>query len=197
MDIWEIDKLLIFLIFVIPGFISLKTYDLLVPNSNEDSSKRLIDAISYSCINYAILFVPIIFIEKKPLFDSDPILYALFYIFVVFVSPIIIACIWKKLRSSKKFQDVMPHPTKKPWDYVFSNRKCFWVIVELKDGRKIAGKYADKSFSSSYPENDQLYLEETWKLNKDGGFKRKRERSAGIIIVSDEISTIELFNMEE
>jgi len=45
MNIWETDKLIVFLLFVIPGFISLKTYELLIPNEQKDSSKQLIDAL--------------------------------------------------------------------------------------------------------------------------------------------------------
>ncbi len=54
MNIWEADKLIIFIAFVIPSFISLKVYDLLCPGSPKDSSKQVVDAVAYSCINDSV-----------------------------------------------------------------------------------------------------------------------------------------------
>jgi hypothetical protein len=36
MNIWEVDKLIIFIAFVIPGFISIKVYDLFVPTERRE-----------------------------------------------------------------------------------------------------------------------------------------------------------------
>jgi hypothetical protein len=102
----------------------------------------------------------------------------------------------KKVRTSQVFQNSAPHPTQKPWDYVFGQRKPYWVIVTLKDGSKIAGSYDSNSFSSSAPAEEQLYLEETWVLNADGGFDRPRDSTKGIIILSGEMVSIELFSKE-
>jgi Family of unknown function (DUF6338) len=65
MDIWEADKLVLFFAFVVPGFVSLKTYELLFPSAARETSALLIDAIAYSCINYAILIWPIYSIETS------------------------------------------------------------------------------------------------------------------------------------
>ena len=56
MDIWNADKLALFIVFFVPGFISMKVYDLLVPGETRDASKSLLDAISYSTLNFAALF---------------------------------------------------------------------------------------------------------------------------------------------
>ena len=60
------------------------------------------------------------------------------------------------------FKKKAPHPIKMPWDFVFKQRQWYWVIVELKDGTKVGGKYAEHSFTSSYPAPEQIYLEEKW-----------------------------------
>ena len=80
-------------------------------------------------------------------------------------------------------------------DYVFSQRKPYWVIVTLKDGKKIAGRYDAASFASSIPHPEQLFLQENWELNSDGGFERARVETAGIIILATDIETVELFNL--
>jgi hypothetical protein len=194
LNIWEIDKLFLFIAFVIPGFISIKAYEVMIPTGEKDSSKQIIDAITYSCINYALLLWPILSVESSKLSTVHPSLYKLFYVLVLFVFPITWVLIWRWLRQLDFFQKNAPHPTSKPWDFVFSQRQWYWVIVTLKDGSKIAGKYAGKSFSSSNPAKEQLYLEEAWELNDDGGFERSRNNTAGVIILADEVSTVELFN---
>ncbi len=197
MNIWEADKLILFVAFVIPGFISIKIYELLIPSQDKDSSKQMLDAITYSCVNYGILFIPIAWIESSDVYQNHSIIYKLFYFFTLFIFPIIWVVFWKKIRSWEVFQNSAPHPTRKPWDYVFSKRKWHWVIITLTNGEKIGGKYANNSFSSSAPAKEQVYLEEAWVLNNDGGFERPRNNTEGIIIVSDEISTVELFEYDQ
>ena len=146
MDIWQANKLLLFILFVIPGFVALKAYGRLVPRQARDSSQQIIDAIAYSCINYALLFWPIYEIEAHDLRSRQPGAYIAFYVFVVLVAPIIWALAFKKMRESQLFQAALPHPTGRPWDYVFSQRQPYWVIATLKDGTRVGGRYDSRSF---------------------------------------------------
>lgn len=195
MDIWETNKLVLFIAFVVPGFISLKTYSLLNPSIHNNSAQQIIDAIAYSSINYALLLWPIYEIETHAYRTSHPNAYIGFYVLVFLAAPVLWAIILKRLRSTQFIQNRIPHPTGKPWDYVFSQRKQLWVIVTLKDGTRIGGLYGAKSFASSSPNSEQIYLEETWNLNEDGGFERPRVDSAGIMVLSDEIVSLEFFNV--
>jgi hypothetical protein len=195
MDIWETNKLLLFIGFVIPGFVSLKTYNLLVPSESKDSASQVMEAVAYSCVNYALLIGPIYWIDSIALWISHPGLYVAFCVIALLIAPIGWALLYKTLRETQFVRRAFPHPTAKPWDYVFGKGDSYWMIVTLKDGRKIAGRYDTESFASSAPAREQLYLEETWVLNDDGGFERPRADTAGIMILSDEMVTIEFFNM--
>lgn len=194
MNIWEADKFILFFSFVIPGFISIKAYDLFFPSESKDSSKQIIDAVTYSSINYALLFAPILWVENTHAKENCTILYYLFYVFVLFIAPIIWVWIWKKIRETQHFQKNIPHPTQKPWDYVFGQKKPYWVIAKLKDGTEIAGRYGTNSFASSAPAEEQIYLEETWFLNEEKGFDRSKNQTAGIILLSSELISVELFH---
>jgi hypothetical protein len=92
------------------------------------------------------------------------------------------------------FQRNAPHPTAKPWDFVFSQRKSYWLKVVLNDGTTIAGRYGPKSFASSAPAEEQIYLEESWLLNDKGGFMREKNNTEGVIVLSKEIAYIEFRN---
>lgn len=192
MAIWELDKLPLFIAFIIPGFISIKCYQLVFPGTEHPTTEQIVDAVAYSSINYAILIPLIIGVENSVLKANYPVLYYVFYMFVLFLAPIVWVFLWKYLRTRDFVQNNVPHPTAKPWDYVFSQRKPYWVKVTLKDGTVIGGRYAENSFASSTPAEAQIYLEETWVLNGNGGFERKKSRTAGVIILSTDISHIEL-----
>jgi len=66
----------------------------------------------------------------------------------------------------------------------------------MKDGSVLGGYYGENSFTSNAPAPEQIYLEETWIMNDEGGFVRRKNDTAGIIILSDEISYLELRNDE-
>lgn len=197
MDVWNLDKLAILIMFAIPGFLMLKTNAVLGLEPQADSSKQVIDAVAYSCINYAILAWPIFRVEGLGLKKSSPELYYAFYAFVVLVAPVIWALLWRALRTTQLLQKLLPHPTSRPWDYVFRQRLPYWIIVTFKDGKQVAGRYSDKSFASATPAPEQLYLEEAWVLNSDGGFERARTSSAGLLILGNEVRTLEFFPIKE
>lgn len=81
----------------------------------------------------------------------------------------------------------------KAWDYVFGKHDPFWIIVHLKNDHKIGGRFDLKSFASSHPAEEQIYLEEVWYLGDDDQFLCPVEHSRGIIIMNNEIRAVELF----
>ncbi|WP_291553213.1 DUF6338 family protein [Comamonas sp. SCN 65-56] len=192
MDIWGANKLLLFIAFAIPGFISLKSYEVLCPSSGKSSSDRLIDVVTYSCINYAILYLPIRWVEVSDIPKNSPFCYYIFYLLVLIIAPFMWALLWKKIRTSEFFQKNAPHPTEKPWDFLFEQRKPYWVKVTLNNGKIIAGRYDSRSFASSAPADEQIYLEETWILDEHGAFLRKIDRTSGTLILANNISHVEL-----
>jgi hypothetical protein len=196
-NIWDENKLLLFIAFVLPGFIAMKAYALLSRTKQSDTSKQIVDAIAYSCLNYALLFVPISLIERSELLESTPIVYFMFYSFVFFGFPIITVLSWWKIRGTNLLQKFLPHPVDKPWDFVFGKRQTSWVIVTLKNGEKVAGMFGLNSFASSAPAEEQIYLEEQWLLNESGGFERAVKQTSGIIILSSEILTVEFMHSGE
>jgi len=193
MEIWETQKLLLFVAFVIPGFISIKVYDLLVPAEIRDVSKSLIDAVAYSCVNYALLSWLIFLSVKFAWHKNNPIYYSIFILAVLFIFPILWALAFVWLRKTKVFLKRVPHPTSKPWDYVFSNGQSYWIVVELNDGSKIGGIYDTKSFASSFPADEQIYVEQIWKIGDEDQFISAIDRSHGAIISSKNIKSIRFY----
>jgi hypothetical protein len=188
MDVFTIDKLFIFIAFIVPGFVSLKAYEIFVPTQKIDSTKILIEAITYSCINYALLFMPVAYFYNN---YTEFAWYQnyLWAIFILFIMPILWAYLFKIIRLKLKPR----HPIEKPWDFIFSQQKQYYIIVTLKDGNKIAGTYGENSFTSSHPSEEQIFLEETWVLNKEGGLERLKESTKGSIILFSNMVSLEFF----
>ncbi len=193
MDIWEINKMILFLILFIPGFISIKVYDLIIPSEKRDFTKSIFEVIGYSALNFAIFSWVIAIIHSNSFPIEHELSYYILLFIIFFVGPIIWPILFLKLRTIKKIQGFITHPILKPWDYVFGKRRSYWVIVHLKDGRRIGGIYGTNSFTSSYPAKEQIYLEQVWELDNECRFLHHVERSEGIIILEHEILCVELF----
>ncbi len=193
MDIWNIDKLALVLMFAIPGFLMLKTSSVLSLEPSPDSSKLVIDAVAYSCINFALLAFPIFLVETSQLRSDSPRLYFAFYTLVLLVAPVFWAVLWRLIRATELLQKYLPHPTSRPWDYVFGKRPSYWVVVTYKDGKQIAGLYQSRSFASAAPSPEQIFLEEAWVLSESGGFERKRHNTEGVLVLGSEVRSLEFF----
>ena len=190
MNIWELDKLILFILVVFPGFISLITYDLIIPSDKRDFSKSIINIIAYSVLNFGILSWLISIISEGTFASVHPVIYyfSIFLIFVFF--PIIWPFIFIKVSKSKVFKSLFISPSLHPWNLVFSKREARWVIVHLKGNKKIRGVYGMQSSASAYTTDRMIYLEKVW-TNSSNGFGEPIENSDGVIIFDNEIEYIE------
>ncbi len=193
MNLWEVDRLVLFLVFFIPGFVSIKIYDLIIPGESRDFSKSLAEAVGYSALNYAFFSWLIVWLYSSNLFEKSKAWFFVTVFVIMLVAPAIWPVLFTRLWKWGKIAKHFIHPIKKPWDYVFSQGQDYWIIIHLKDGRKIGGRFQGESFASSFPAEEQIYLEEVWKLDAGGRFQEPVERSAGIIVQPDEILAVELF----
>lgn len=196
MDILEKGKIFLFVLFIMPGFISMRVYRLFHPSADSDTSKVLIDVVSYSCINYSFLLIPIYLIEKNNIFTTYPVLYYFFYFSVLIIIPVLLPIILLKIRNCNKVKQFLPHPMGRAWDYFFSTRQCCWVLVTLKNGKKYGGYYGSNSFSSSSPEPAQIYLEKHWALDNDGDLDHELKDTLGIIILTNDIESVDLIKVK-
>ncbi|OAL80949.1 hypothetical protein AY608_15930 [Acinetobacter terrae] len=156
----------------------------------------MFSSIMYSCLSYAI-HLPIYLISAT-LQDFSIITWkhVLFITSLILIFPAVIPVAWLFIRKIEWVNNFLPHPTNSPWDYVFSQRNFYWLIVTLKDGTILGGKYGAGSFSSSYPEDPQIFISEQWLVDEEG-FIRKVNDSSGIMILSKDIKTIEFFTLQE
>jgi hypothetical protein len=195
-DIFTENALPLFIAFVVPGFVTLRAYELLSPTEYRASSERIVEAVSYSCINYAFLIWPIIGVESHGYDISHPFLYALFYFFALLVFPVGLAFGWFRLRKLDFIRKTLGHPTDTAWEYFFEEQKApCWVVITLKSGDQVGGYYGRKSFASGHPSPLQIYLEKAWEINECGGLERELTDTNGILVMHEEIRTMNFYDV--
>uniref|UniRef100_A0AAU2A9I2 DUF6338 family protein n=1 Tax=Streptomyces sp. NBC_00093 TaxID=2975649 RepID=A0AAU2A9I2_9ACTN len=94
---------------------------------------------------------------------------------------------WLRSRGSRSTYD--PIPT--AWDKIFQSRGHCLVRARLKSGRLIGGYYGEESYTSSYPEPADLYLQTAWALSESGLFEHPQEHSGGIYIRMDDVEVLD------
>jgi hypothetical protein len=185
MEFLSDNNLELLILFVAPGFISLKVWGLLNSSPRVRLSESLIEAIIYSSFN-AIFFVWLFNILKQ----VHPILaYTVNFIILPMLWPVLFYNITKL-----KYFKTRLTPT--AWDHYFNQGAACFVLLHLKNDEMVGGLYSGNSFASSYPEKEDLYLEELWIVDEKGVFQEKVENTNGLLVNFEEIKLIEFFKLD-
>src|SRR5258708_2482416 len=118
MDITSVDKLLLAVVFFIPGFVAMKVYSIFSAGERLDASKSLVDALSFSCMIYAAFSWAIVPVYQNRWSISHPLWFTLFVVLLLFVAPASAAIALFRARTLRFFSARLPHPVGKPWDFV-------------------------------------------------------------------------------
>lgn len=188
-------KIFLTIAFVIPGLVFMKAYSALAPGKEAKMTEQFFEIITYSTLNYVIC-APLLFSFSIILRECFCVVWPL-AILVLFISPVVLAVCLFEVRKLSWVQNRFHHPIHSSWDYVFSKPGFQWVVVTLKSGQRVGGKFISESFSSSGTGKRDLYIQEAYHINKDEGFERKKIMSKGVLIANEEISTIDFYNTEE
>jgi hypothetical protein len=114
--------------------------------------------------------------------------------FLLIGVPALWPIVFLQLRKHLWASDRIASPNARVWDDIFAKRTPYWVIVHLKDQRRIGGLYAGKSFTSHSPAPPEIYLEQVWHVDADGGFTGKMvDSTSGIPVIGTEIQALEFF----
>jgi Family of unknown function (DUF6338) len=194
-----LTAVVILVAFLMPGFIASRALSFVYPSSETGETRAVLTAITLSSFNYAILSWIIILAWWQSWYKSVEFL-AAFVFFALFVSPVIIALLFGKVNDSdwgrrmrQKF-GVM-HPIPKAWDHFFRRRVPCWVIATMKDGRVIGGLYGPNSFASSFPAQEDLYIEKVCTMSADGKMEGVIAQSVGAIIRMENVALLEFFEI--
>jgi hypothetical protein len=180
----SINNLELIILFVAPGFVSLKVWGLLNSSPRFRLSESLVEAVIYSSFN--IIFFAWLFDILKQI---HPVLA---YIVILIIFPVLWPVIFYNILKIPFFKTRL---TPTSWDHFFNLKEDCFILLHLKNGLTLGGLYTAESFASSYPEKEDLYLSELWQLDEDGRFIKPIENTGGLLVNFDEVNFIEIFKL--
>lgn len=177
----NVATLLAFVVFIVPGFVSLRTYELLRGGAGRKINEAIVDVVVYSLVTDVVALPLLLLTALIPNVVVRIIASAVAALASLVGLPILLGRSWFRLQQHLSRSGIIGHPSYKPWDEIFTRivreKREVGVILTLPDGRKFGGKYVDPGFASEYPADEQLLLGESWSIDQETG--RFVERAAG------------------
>jgi hypothetical protein len=199
MTIGSFDVALLTLAFIVPGFIADSVVGLAVARKLTPET-TLLRYLTLTCYNYALCSWLIYLMVRGRFFPSHPGAAAIGWVFVFLVSPILLGIATAKLRQGTLISKLMtrvglsairPNPT--AWDECFVRGQPAMILVTMKDGFTVAGKFANRSAASSDPSDRDLFIEEVWRTGEGDAPWTAVPDSGGIWIRGDQIQHIQFW----
>jgi len=193
----SIQAVIVIALFLMPGFIARTVLASIYPTSEPSEARLGLAAVTLSCVNYGIWSWLVILSWQKHWYKSDGFL-AFLALLILFLSPVVGTLAVVKLMQTSAFRSVretfgIRHPAPKAWDYFFGRGAACWIIATLKSGRVIGGYYGNESFASSFPHEEDLYLELLCDMTPEGRLNGITPLTVGGIIRMEDVQLLEFF----
>jgi len=192
---FSFENISFYLVLILPGLISLKIFHLIVPIHQKESSNDILDGLFYSSIN-ALILVPVYFIMLYLEDTLGILIYFILYALMLLVSIFFPFAIYK-IRTKGYISNKLLLPYATSWDYYFGLREPCFVLIHLKDGKKVGGYYGQNSYASASPKEGDIYIEKVFKINKDSTFGDPISESSGLLITKENYDFIELYKINK
>jgi hypothetical protein len=184
------NAVLWFVVLFLPGFLSAEVYGMMVASERPDFSKDFYQAVAFSILNFAA-FAPLIYwMFTAKLFGELWVAWVTTYL-VLIVAPIGWAFLMKWLRDQPWTPFLFCD--NKAWDYFFAHKEPVWVVAHMNDGNTVGGFYAGDSYASSYPSEEQIYIQQQWLLGENDEFIKPVDQSAGVLLNARDVKTFEFY----
>lgn len=194
MDLKDIPTSILFVLLFTPGFVATRAFDLFVPRAERDYGKALYEVIGYSLLTYAVCAPILIWWFRQPYLSiGTNILLALTIMIVI---PAMLSLVYLNIFRIPAFSRVLVSPTPTSWDWAFerSSTEPYFVLIHLKDGRRVGGLIYKGSYTSTYPLPPDIFIPEVWQINQDTGeFIAPVPRTAGLAVLGNTIEMAEFF----
>ena len=70
-------------------------------------------------------------------------------------------------------------------------------MFHLKNGRMVGGYYGAKSYATAYPQAQEVYVEEVYRVDENGKFVEAVSGTMGMVIRQSECERLEFLVVEE
>lgn len=194
---FKFETIQLFVLFVVPGLISMHVYRLLMPARAMDRAQAILQGLFYSSLNFVLLLPLLVLVHQPGYADRSPVVYWSVVLGALLVMPVLCPLLlraafkWKWL--SRRIQ--LPYPT--AWDFCFDLREPAFVLVHLSDGSLIGGYWGPNSYAGAFPNDGDIYLEAIYRVDEEGRFGDAIPHTRGLLLRKDQYSYIELFSVPQ
>jgi len=206
--------LLILVAFVLPGFVAVLLKERLYEVRGEESTfDRLLTTVYYSLLVYLPAGLIVVLLSVFRALDRSDLEYfsrgespvwltgavAFVLLLVLPALAALGAWIWMNSKARGRLYSSTDrlnaeHRTQTSWDFAFDHEQDLLLVVELKDGSRVAGYYGKRSHSGYGTRTRDLFLEERWDISSDDGSISRppaERHSVGIWLDGDEIRLVD------
>jgi uncharacterized protein DUF6338 len=192
------------ILFLVPGLNATWFLERLRGPNRLRGTERLLRALSLSLLIYVSASPWLVGLGQRVL-DLRPVSpweLILGGFVLVFIAPLLLALVAALLGGSSKAKWLLGlvatiDPIPRAWDFAFKAERPFFVRIKLRDGERVGGVFGEDSFAAAYPEPQDVFLEEVWRLSRDGSFVEPLEGTAGLLVPETSIDLVELLTAEE
>ncbi|MBI2218807.1 MAG: hypothetical protein HYU51_16095 [Candidatus Rokubacteria bacterium] len=199
MTLNSFDAVFYTLAFLVPGFLADSVANTMVRKKAIAHEVSLLRFLTLSCLNYAVWSWLVYLVVRTAFFLEHPIRSAAAWFLVIFVSPVALGAMLGVLSQRNTIRRLLDrlgiytvHPIPTAWDDFFSTTGPVWVLVTLKDGSSVGGRFGARSFASSDSTERDLFVESVYRVEERGAWTEV-PLNAGIWIRGDEIQHVEFW----
>lgn len=195
------ENFLFFMAFVVPGFVAMKSYSMVIEASLEKSAATLlIESIIYS----VMLFVPLsagYSWAEGTMKSGELVEGVMAWMALTFLVPAVLGygLVQARLRMAGKGWG--RHPISNAWDYIFSEKSQskdgVFLRVRTVDGRWLGGAYMAGSLASAQRSEKSLCIARAYDFDESGLVRREVPVSRSVLVESSAISSIEFFSYND
>ncbi len=192
----HMETVLAFAAVMLPGFLSLRAYEAARGGEARKINESLVDVVIYS-IATDVVWCPVLLAEQQISTAWLRWTVTVVSFFAGFLgTALLVGWGWYHVQRRLARSGIVRDPVAKPWDKMFQRiadeNLDVGIVLTLKDGQRLGGRYRPPGFASRYPADEQLHIGEAWLLDPDdGAFVQRVEGTFGFIIDKADILTIE------
>lgn len=194
-----VQGLLVLLMLVIPGYLARMVFGAVVTIPQKDHKQILLDSVAWS-VFMAPLLVLGLYVEARLMTGSDVALFIVVAAWTVVsfssLAGLVVGRVCKQRPAVVQRMGLRPL-VPKAWDERLGRGEPLLVLATLTDGSRLGGLWGGNSFASSYPADEDIYVEQAWELEPESGrFIRPAQRTAGFWVSAKSIRYLEFWTVE-
>jgi hypothetical protein len=195
-----VEQVLAFAALVVPGFISLRVYEMRRGGESRKANESLVDVMVYSFASDVVAFGALALVSAFVPPAAQTIIKLVVGLFGFVILPVGIAVVWFDFRERMVRSGIVPDASNS-WDALLQRAAredvAVAVVLTMRDGRKIGARLHDAAQTSRIA-GDDLVLDEVWTIDQDRAtFVGAVRGSFGMVVHKADCETIEVLRWRD